>query len=779
MSSIKRHPNETIDDYLTRFRKLKSRCPTPVPEIELVKMAVKGLDYQVKKKILDHHIVDMAQLADRVRQIESLYAEKMVNRRVIRNQKIAYIDANEPVEFDMDDEEEEVHVAELKPGPPYTCRSLYPNFSKENTIKNDTWGQRTYGFDISKADLIFDILVKDKQISLSEDHQLMTLDQLKGRKYCKFHNKIGHTTNSCIRFRDVIQQAIKDGRLKFESPKAPMKVDADPLSVEANLVEPVAFEINMVQATGDRIHTSSSYVLEQYDRCQREIFPQRGESLIDFLLRKKDEGRDVSLCSRCSALFDQTAADHYKQTDFQRYCDRMISGGRQIISQKYDFLQGKENVEQKQYLKEEDIPDWYRPMRPKAYTNLGLDPEYTKEVQRGQYCPNHQRQVVRPNFRPKYKSRYQWRRNQQRPQKNQNYVPKSEEEVNSLRPLILHQPNGKGKQVVQAEDEESSTKFETGFPDDLQAICNVVSILPLDFSIPVEMVEEENFFDYDEGPMMVPDELKFDSANAAVFPKPTEEMKSHLKPLFIKARAEGKIVKRVLVDGGAAVNLIPEHVVKKLDKSCSDLMPHNMVITDFNGKTSRSPGCIALDLKVGSVTRTTMFVVVPSQANYNLLLGREWIHGVGAVPSTMHQMIFFWDDFGNLEFIKGDEDYFRCEVNNADFDRNLSNIEPLNMPNKEEFYLKYPAQVQLSPTSLCLNRTCDYTLASKIVKDAGVDCTVCEWGYQKISEHPDRPNFSQIVEYNADGTRVNQTTIEKYSQGRNSLSRNPTYWLGE
>jgi hypothetical protein len=61
-----------------------------------------------------------------------------------------------------------------------------------------------YGFDITKLDMIFDVLLKDKHISPSDGHKL------KGKKYCKFHNKIGKTTNNCIHFRDLIQQAIKD-----------------------------------------------------------------------------------------------------------------------------------------------------------------------------------------------------------------------------------------------------------------------------------------------------------------------------------------------------------------------------------------------------------------------------------------------------------------------------------------------------------------------------------------------------------------------------------------
>jgi hypothetical protein len=51
LSSIKRRFAESIDDYLNRFRSLKARCFTQVPEHELVQMAAGGLDYSIRKKI--------------------------------------------------------------------------------------------------------------------------------------------------------------------------------------------------------------------------------------------------------------------------------------------------------------------------------------------------------------------------------------------------------------------------------------------------------------------------------------------------------------------------------------------------------------------------------------------------------------------------------------------------------------------------------------------------------------------------------------------------------
>lgn len=62
----KRKTPEYIDDYLNRFRLLKARCFTQVPEHELFEMAVEGLDYSIRKNLNTQHLRDKAQLTDRV-----------------------------------------------------------------------------------------------------------------------------------------------------------------------------------------------------------------------------------------------------------------------------------------------------------------------------------------------------------------------------------------------------------------------------------------------------------------------------------------------------------------------------------------------------------------------------------------------------------------------------------------------------------------------------------------------------------------------------------------
>lgn len=73
------------------------------------------------------------------------------------------------------------------------------------------------------------MLLKDKHIALSDDHKIPKFEQRKGNKYCKFHNVFGHWTNSCLCFRDMVQKAIDEGRLKFEEKS--IQLDTNPLQV--------------------------------------------------------------------------------------------------------------------------------------------------------------------------------------------------------------------------------------------------------------------------------------------------------------------------------------------------------------------------------------------------------------------------------------------------------------------------------------------------------------------------------------------------------------------
>ena len=112
-----------------------------------------------------------------------------------------------------------------------------------------------------------------------------------------------------------------------------------------------------------------------------------------------------------------------------------------------------------------------------------------------------------------------------------------------------------------------------------------------------------------------------------------------LKTLFMQAKVDNVDVNKVLVDGGTVVNLMLQSLLKRIGKFDTNLKPHNIVLTNYEGKSGHSLGAIQVDLAVGSITRLTLFMVFPSKYNFNFLLGREWVHRVGNVSSSMHQSI--------------------------------------------------------------------------------------------------------------------------------------------
>ena len=64
----------------------------------------------------------------------------------------------------------------------------------------------------------------------------------------------------------------------------------------------------------------------------------------------------------------------------------------------------------------------------------------------------------------------------------------------------------------------------------------------------------------------------------AVFRKP-KESNNHLKVLYMRGHVNGKLISRMLVDGGAIVNLMPYSLYKKLGEKDEELIKTNMTVS--------------------------------------------------------------------------------------------------------------------------------------------------------------------------------------------------------
>ncbi|KAK1652034.1 hypothetical protein QYE76_069839 [Lolium multiflorum] len=132
-----------------------------------------------------------------------------------------------PVETEEDEGsagDQEVAVAEWTRGAsPVSCKWVKPQGPP-----------RGFDFDVTKAEQIFDLLLKEKQLKLPEGLKIPTAQELNGKPYCKWHNTFSHTTNDCRVWRQQIQMAIEQGRLIFN--QYAMKVDTHPFPA-VNMVE--------------------------------------------------------------------------------------------------------------------------------------------------------------------------------------------------------------------------------------------------------------------------------------------------------------------------------------------------------------------------------------------------------------------------------------------------------------------------------------------------------------------------------------------------------------
>ena len=87
----------------------------------------------------------------------------------------------------------------------------------------------------------------------------------------------------------------------------------------------------------------------------------------------------------------------------------------------------------------------------------------------------------------------------------------------------------------------------------------------------------------------------------------------------MKGLVDGKPINKMLVDGGASVNLMPYTTFRKLGKGPEDLMKTDMMFKDFGGNTSKTRGAINVELTIGSKTLLTTFFVIDRKGSYSFV----------------------------------------------------------------------------------------------------------------------------------------------------------------
>jgi hypothetical protein len=115
-----------------------------------------------------------------------------------------------------------------------------------------------------------------------------------------------------------------------------------------------------------------------------------------------------------------------------------------------------------------------------------------------------------------------------------------------------------------------------------------------------------------------------------------------MRPLFVQGHVDSRLVQRIMVDGGAGVNVMPLATFKKMGYQEDELMRTNTNLSMFTEEVTETKGVLSVELTIDSKTLPTTFFVVDVKGRYNLLLGRDWIHANRCVPCTLHQCLIQW-----------------------------------------------------------------------------------------------------------------------------------------
>ena len=132
----------------------------------------------------------------------------------------------------------------------------------------------------------------------------------------------------------------------------------------------------------------------------------------------------------------------------------------------------------------------------------------------------------------------------------------------------------------------------------------------------------------------------------------------HDDALVVTARISGFLVKRIMLDQGSGADIMYQDLFRGLGLGKKDLVKHTSPLVGFNGKVVIPEGQISLPVIMGGKEVVVTFTIVTSFSPYMAILGRLWIHSMGAVPSTLHIKIKFPTEQG-IAVIRGDQQVAR------------------------------------------------------------------------------------------------------------------------
>ena len=121
-------------------------------------------------------------------------------------------------------------------------------------------------------------------------------------------------------------------------------------------------------------------------------------------------------------------------------------------------------------------------------------------------------------------------------------------------------------------------------------------------------------------------------------------------------------MKRVMIDQGNVVNVMYPDLYKGLGLKSENLAAYGSPLVSFEGRLVIPKGQIRLSVQTGTDVVEVDFIVVDVFSPYTAIMGRPWLHTLGAVSSTLHQKVKYPSGGQVLEIVGSQAAAQQCLV---------------------------------------------------------------------------------------------------------------------
>ena len=117
-----------------------------------------------------------------------------------------------------------------------------------------------------------------------------------------------------------------------------------------------------------------------------------------------------------------------------------------------------------------------------------------------------------------------------------------------------------------------------------------------------------------------------------------------------------------MIDQESAAKIMYPDLFKGLGLKLEDLTTYSSPLVSFEGKMVVPRGQIRLPVQTGSDMVKVDFIVVDAFSPYTAIMGRPWLHSLGAVSSTLHQKVKYPSGGLVLEIVRSQSMARHCLV---------------------------------------------------------------------------------------------------------------------